>query len=149
MWYSFMHVRIKIAFMLLATIFLGLMSRKVNWLFPEFLGEYPGDALWAVAVYLSWGLIRPAATELKLMLLALATSYLVEFSQLYHAPWLDEIRAHTLGHLLLGSTFNATDLVAYTVGIVIFYFVESGLNKNGWFRTRKICADKVPPTKKE
>jgi len=132
-----MNVRIKIVFVLIVVIFLGLMSRKFIGLFPESIGQYPGDAFWAVAVYLSWGLILPAAKELRLMLLALATSYLVEFSQLYHAPWLDEIRDQTWGHLLLASTFNATDLVAYAVGVFTFYIVESGLNKHGWFRSGK------------
>lgn len=136
-----MNVRIKIAFVLMTCILLGLMSRKLLWLFPESFGEYPGDALWAVAVYLAWGLIFPSASELKLMLLAVVTAYLVEFSQLYHAPWIDEIRAQTLGHLLLGSTFNSKDLVAYTVGVVTFFLVESGLNNNGWFRTSNIAAD--------
>jgi hypothetical protein len=31
----------------------------------------------------------------------------VEFSQLYHAPWIDTIRAARIGALVLGSTFNA------------------------------------------
>lgn len=129
-----MNVRIKIALMLIVVIVLGLMSRKYSWMFPASLAEYPGDALWAVAVYLGWGLLLPAAKELKLMLLALTTAYLVEFSQLYHAPWIDEIRAQTVGHLLLGSAFNAIDLVAYAVGVAAFYFVESRCNKQGWFR---------------
>jgi hypothetical protein len=133
-----MNVRFKISFVLIAVIILGLMSRKFSWLFPESLGEYPGDALWAIAVYLAWALLLPGAKELKLMLLALTTAYLVEFSQLYHAPWIDEIRAQTLGHLLLGSTFNAVDLLAHAVGVVTCYVVESGLNKNGWFRACKI-----------
>ncbi len=129
-----MHVRVKIALVLIVVIFFGLMSRKFVWLFPETFGEYPGDALWAVAVYLAWGLLLPSTKELKLMLLALTTAYLVEFSQLYHAPWIDEFRAQTFGHLLLGSTFNAADLVVYAVGVVTFYFIESRLNQQGWFR---------------
>ncbi|MFN6972528.1 MAG: DUF2809 domain-containing protein [Rheinheimera sp.] len=111
------------------------MSRQFVWLFPESFGEYLGDALWAGAVYLSWALILPQAKERKLMLLAVSTAYLVEFSQLYQAVWIDEIRAHTIGHLLLGSTFNAIDLVAYTAAVVICFGVDSGLNKHGWFRT--------------
>jgi len=138
MLHSVMQARVKIALVLLVVIFFGLMSRKFVWLFPETFGEYPGDVLWAVAVYLGWGLILPDAKSRKLLLLALATAYLVEFSQLYHAPWMDEFRAQTIGHLLLGSTFNAADLVAYAVGVVTFFVIDSRLNQQGWFRTCKI-----------
>jgi hypothetical protein len=50
---------------------------------------------------------------------ALAFSYAIEISQLYHQPWIDHIRQTTLGHLTLGTTFIWTDLVAYTVGVAV------------------------------
>lgn len=56
---------------------------------------------------------------------ALAFAWSVEFSQLYHAPWIDTIRSTRIGHLILGSTFNAPDLLAYAVGIGIGAAVES------------------------
>ena len=95
---------------------LGLASRAYGGLFPQMLGKYPGDALWTVAAYLGWKLVFPAMAPRKLGLAAMGLSFLVEFLQLYHAPWLDAIRGNRLGHLFLGSTFNPMDLVAYTVG---------------------------------
>ena len=94
----------------------GLASRKYEGVFPRVLGKYPGDALWTVAAYLGWKLVVPTMAPRKLGLAALGLSFLVEFLQLYHAPWLDGIRGNHLGHLFLGSTFNPMDLVAYTVG---------------------------------
>jgi len=44
--------------------------------------------------------------------------------QLYHAHWIDFIRSSRLGHLVLGSTFNTPDLLAYVVGITIAAIVE-------------------------
>jgi hypothetical protein len=48
---------------------------------------------------------------------ALAICYAVEFSQLLHWPWLMDLRATTLGHLILGTDFHWQDLLAYPAGI--------------------------------
>jgi len=103
----------------LAVIVFGLASRKYPSLFPAFLGKYPGDALWALLVFLGWAFIKPEAPVGRLAVLALVTSCLVEFSQLYQAPWINAIRSTTVGHLMLGSAFSWFDLCAYTVGIAI------------------------------
>ena len=97
---------------MIAVIALGLASRK----FP-LLGSAPGDAFWALLVFLGWAFLRPRTTTLHLALVALATAYTVEFSQLYQAPWIQGIRGTTLGHLVLGSTFIWEDLIAYAVGV--------------------------------
>ena len=49
--------------------------------------------------------------------ISLALAFLVEISQLYHAPWIDSIRQTTLGGLVLGFGFLWTDFVCYSVGI--------------------------------
>ena len=102
----------------------GLASRKYDGLFPQMLGKYPGDALWTVAAYLGWKLVFPAMAPWKLGLMAIGQSFGVEFLQLYHAPWLDGIRGTRFGYLLLGSTFNPMDLVAYTVGAAIVFLID-------------------------
>jgi hypothetical protein len=120
------------ALYLLATVLViatGLVSRKFPGLFPAALGKYPGDVLWATMVFLGWAAILPAWRTPSLAALALATSYSVELSQLYHAPWIDGIRATTLGHLALGSTFNWLDLVAYAAGIALAAALDRALSK--------------------
>jgi len=83
------------------------------------LGKYPGDALWALMVFYGWAVILPPAPTSRLAGFAVLTSYAVEFSQLYQAPWINAIRATTCGHLILGSAFQWNDLMAYTVGVAI------------------------------
>lgn len=102
-----------------AVIVVGFESRRIPGLFPGFLGKYPGDALWAAMVYLALGWIRPASPIQRVAAWAAAISAAVEFSQRYHAPWIDGIRRTTLGHLVLGSTFSEKDLAAYAVGIAL------------------------------
>jgi hypothetical protein len=112
------------AFSLVAVIALGLASRKYPSLFPDALGKYPGDALWALMVFLFLGIIRPSQSTGLRALIALGVAYLDEVSQLYHAPWINAVRTTTLGHLVLGSAFSWMDIVAYTVGVVTGSVVE-------------------------
>jgi len=102
-----------------AVIALGLASRKFRWLLPVVLGKYPGDALWALMVFLGWAFLKPQASTRFLAVVALATAFGVECSQQYQAPWLNQLRSTTIGHLVLGSTFSWIDMAAYTVGISI------------------------------
>jgi len=104
---------------IIATIALGLASRKCPALFPAIFEKYPGDALWAQMVYWLVAFVSPAASVVKVALTALVISYADECSQLYQAPWINAIRATTPGHLVLGSAFSWGDIVAYTVGIAL------------------------------
>lgn len=99
------------------TIAIGLASRRFRWLFPAVLGKHPGDALWAMMVYWLLVLLWPSASVGRLSALAMVFAFVDEFSQLYHAPWIDRIRATTAGHLVLGKEFHPLDLVAYAIGI--------------------------------
>jgi hypothetical protein len=109
--------RTYIAGAIVVTVAVGLASRRWPWLLPPWLGKYPGDALWAAVVYWTVAFVSPSAPVLRVAAYALAISYLDEFSQLYQAPWINQIRATTIGHLLLGSAFSWLDLLAYTIGI--------------------------------
>lgn len=102
---------------------LGLASRKCP-LFPAFLGKYPGDVLWALLVYFAWGFVKQDAPIPRVAAYALATSYLDELSQLYQAPWLNEIRSTAVGHIVFGSAFSWLDMLAYTVGVAIGAGIE-------------------------
>ena len=112
-----------------AVIALGLASRKFPWLFPACLGKYPGDALWALMVFLGWSFLKPRAATRRLAALAFATACLIEGSQLYQAPWINAVRSTTLGHLVLGSTFAWTDIAAYAAGIALGALLDAALRR--------------------
>ena len=101
---------------LVAVVAAGLASRAYP-IFPAALGKYPGDALWALMIFVGLGLLWPRAATATLGAAALLICYAVEFGQLYQAPWIVELRAHTLGHLVLGSHFGWIDLLAYALGV--------------------------------
>lgn len=110
--------RLLYAVLVLAVIAGGLASRRYPELLPARLGKYPGDALWALMVMLLYGMAWPRWSIARAAATALATSFAVEFSQLYQADWINAIRHTTPGHLVLGSAFHALDLVAYGVGVI-------------------------------
>lgn len=105
-------------------VVLGLASRRYPLLVPATLGKYPGDALWALMVFLVAGALLRSASTIRIALVALGLAYAVELSQLCQTPWLNAIRRTTPGHLMLGSHFHALDLIAYAVGVACGIFVE-------------------------
>ncbi|MGB7329720.1 MAG: DUF2809 domain-containing protein [Rubripirellula sp.] len=105
--------------LMMVVVALGLASRRYALSLPSFVGAYAGDLLWALMVYLGLGVLFPATSVLRRVFMALLFSYAIECSQLYHAPWINEIRQTRLGGLVLGFSFLASDLVCYTIGIAV------------------------------
>ena len=105
--------------LLLLVPVLGLGSRHPAVPLPRVVSAYAGDALWTVMVYLCILFLRPRVSVPRAALAALGLSFAVEFSQLVHVPWLDALRAHRFGALLLGRGFLASDLLCYTVGAAL------------------------------
>jgi hypothetical protein len=107
------------AVLAVSVVMCGLLWRSGLIPLPQWLSNNGGDALWALMVFVGFGFLLPRASTLMVALLALTLSWGVEFSQLYHAPWIDSIRATIPGRLVLGNTFNWPDLIAYALGIGI------------------------------
>ncbi|GAA5116021.1 DUF2809 domain-containing protein [Luteolibacter yonseiensis] len=129
--------RKRFAYVLLILLVMGtgLLWRSRFLPLPPFLSKYGGDALWALLVFFGFGFLLNRVTTARLALVSLAFAWTVEFLQLYHASWIDSIRAFRLGHLVLGSTFNWPDLAAYAVGIAIGVWLETRSGVASTWRT--------------
>ncbi|MDA1805573.1 ribosomal maturation YjgA family protein [Bacillus cereus group sp. BY32LC] len=121
--------RLLYAMFTILVIILGLSSRKFAFALPALLKDYLGDALWALMIFIGFGFLFPKIETKKLAFISLMFCYGIEVSQLYHAEWIDSIRATTLGGLVLGYGFLWSDLVAYTIGVGIGMFCEFMLRK--------------------
>lgn len=84
----------------------GLASRRYKQHLPSFVGEYIGDTLWALMLFLAVSFVLVGRPILQRSGISLALALAVEVSQLYHAPWIDCIRSTTLGGLVLGFGFR-------------------------------------------
>ncbi|PEB79290.1 ribosomal maturation YjgA family protein [Bacillus nitratireducens] len=116
--------RLLYALFTIVVIILGLSSRKFAFALPDLLNEYLGDVLWALMIFTGFGFLFPKIETRKLAFISLIFCYGIEISQLYHAEWIDSIRATTLGGLVLGYGFLWSDLVAYTIGVGVGLFCE-------------------------
>jgi hypothetical protein len=112
------------AFYIVIVMILGLASRSFGELLPARLAAYSGDVLWGLMVFLIVGFLLPKQEILNSALTAIAFSTLIEFTQLYHAPWIDAIRSNRLGGLLLGYGFLWSDIACYAFGITMGVLFE-------------------------
>ena len=94
-----------------------MASRRYRAVFPEWIGRYAGDTLWAALVFWLLALIWRRASTARIGAAAITIAFAVEVSQLYHAPWVDAIRGTRVGGLILGSDFLWSDLLCYAIGI--------------------------------
>lgn len=108
----------------IALIVLGLLSRRING-----IPDACGDALWAMMVFCCWRLVLVRRPLITVAVVALITSFLVEFSQILSFDWLVRLRSTFLGHMLLGQGFLLIDLLAYTIGIIVIYIITVFIEK--------------------
>lgn len=96
---------------------LGLASRRYAASVPDLLGQYAGDTLWALLVFMAVVFAAPALSTLRAAAIASMICLGVELSQLYHAPGIDAVRMTWAGGLVLGYGFLWSDLACYAAGV--------------------------------
>jgi threonine/homoserine/homoserine lactone efflux protein len=106
----------------------GLASRRFRQQLPTFIGEYSGDVLWALMLFLVVSFVLAGRPLFQRGIISLVLAFAVEVSQLYHSPWIDGIRSTTLGGLVLGFSFLWSDLVCYLVGIAAGVLADRIMN---------------------
>ncbi|WDF78379.1 DUF2809 domain-containing protein [Mucilaginibacter sp. KACC 22773] len=109
---------------IIATIITGLLSRHFKSI-PLFIG----DILWALMVYFIVSFLFINKPIKVVVIASLLFCFAIEFSQLYKAPWINDLRHTLFGKLVLGAGFLWSDLLCYVVGvgigcIVDFYMLE-------------------------
>jgi hypothetical protein len=115
----------------LATIAAGLLVHLRGGALSPVARDVIGDALWAAMIAWWIGGLVPSARPMSRYSAAYAVCVVVEVSQLYHTPWLDALRATTMGHLVLGSGFDPRDLVAYALGVAGAALIEAAVLARG------------------
>lgn len=103
----------------LLIIIIGILSRKISFI-PFFIG----DLLYAIMVYFGIRFLFKNLSRNKSAIIAMLTCYCIELLQLCSADWINKIKATTLGRYALGQGFLWSDLIAYSVGILIVYYAD-------------------------
>ena len=118
--YSMTKSRITYLILTIATIILGLLSRHF-----KFIPLFIGDILWAIMVYFIMRFLFISKTVKFNVIAALLFCFLIEFSQLYKAPWINDLRHTLFGRLVLGEGFLWSDLLCYVIGVGIGVGVDA------------------------
>lgn len=128
--------RQRFAYLLAAffVIVIGLLTLPLRRILSETFISAIGDALWSLAVYLLLTLARPNWAAKRIFIAALVFSVCIEFSQIYHAPWIDALRRTLPGRLILGWQFDWQDLTWYLCGCLMGWGLDSLLSKSGKVR---------------
>jgi hypothetical protein len=121
--YHFMQrSRLTYFFLITLTIVSGLFSRHINSI-PLFIG----DILWATMVYFIVRFLFILKSLTFAILASLLFCFTIEFSQLYKAPWINDLRHTLFGRLVLGDTFLWSDLLCYVVGVTTGWLIDKYL----------------------
>jgi hypothetical protein len=121
---AFLRPRLPYLLALPVVVAAGLGSRVFGHALPRFVAAYAGDTLYATMIFTGIGVLAPGWSTARRAGVALAVCIAIEISQLYHAPWIDAIRATTPGALVLGYGFLWSDLACYFVGVALGATVE-------------------------
>jgi hypothetical protein len=109
---------------IMIVILLGLLSRRFGAILPPWAAAYAGDLLWGMMIFLMTVFLFHRKNTIPVAAMAYVFSVIVETSQLYHAPWIDAIRANRLGGLVLGYGFLWSDLLCYLAGVLMGVLLE-------------------------
>lgn len=121
--------------LIIITIILGLISRAKT--IPVIIYPYLGDYLYALMCFLIVGFLYNKSKSLKIVLISILLCYLIEVFQLYQADWINNIRSHKLGGLILGYGFLWSDIVSYTLGGMTGFILETiYYNKTHYFNNQ-------------
>ncbi|MFZ7121113.1 MAG: DUF2809 domain-containing protein [Eubacteriaceae bacterium] len=109
---------------IVVVILLGLSSRRYAIWLPDCIRIYSGDILWGLMIFFIFGFLFIEMKIRDIALFALLLSYTVEASQLYQSQWINSIRGTFLGGLILGYGFLWSDILCYSIGILIGVILE-------------------------
>jgi len=120
-----MKERVKYIVLIVVTVLTGIASRQIDGI-PLFIG----DTLYATMIFFMVKFIWTKGKALKIAVISLLVTFAIEFSQLYKAAWISNIRSTLLGRLVLGQGFLYSDLFAYVLGVLLAIIVVVLIGKN-------------------
>ncbi|WP_367113705.1 DUF2809 domain-containing protein [uncultured Sphingobacterium sp.] len=112
---------IQYLFLAIATIILGLLSRKIGAIPP-----ICGDVLYAVMVYWLSRFILIKNSFLFSSIITVVCCFTIEFLQLIQSPFFLWIRTNMLLRLVFGQGFVWSDLIAYCLGAIAATSLDFG-----------------------
>jgi hypothetical protein len=123
-----MKLQLKKTYSLLFILLLTIEILIAKFLTSGFIRYTFGDYLAVILLYCFFRSFINA-NALKISFIALIIAYIIEFLQLINVLSLLNIQDNHIIKIILGSTFNISDLVAYTLGILSVLIIEYKFKK--------------------
>jgi hypothetical protein len=98
---------------------IGFFTKVYSGIGNEFVTNHLGGIIYVVFFILLASLVFPKANPLKISLIILSLTCLIEVTQLIQTDLLKNLRMHFIIRALIGSVFNVYDFVFYVVGAAI------------------------------
>lgn len=115
---------------LIITILLFIIEVLIAiYLKTGFIRHTFGDFLVVILIYSFFKSFIPN-NHFKIAMSVLAFSFLIEFLQLVNILEMLNLQNNHLIRVILGSTFQISDLIAYTLGIITILIIEYKLENN-------------------
>lgn len=113
-------------FIIAILLFAVALGLRAIWNYlPYVINIWIGDFLWAMMLYyLGIALFLPS-DKYRFTLGLVLFSWFIEGSQAWHTPSLDAFRDTRFGGLLLGHGFLWSDIVSYTAGAMVGYWLDT------------------------
>lgn len=116
--------------MVVVTIALGLPTRVMRDNLPQWYTMYAGDFLWAMLVYFMFCFLLKNLRSKTILIISLLFACTIEFTQLFHPVWLEHLRSIKLCSLVLGHCFLFSDIIAYSLGIILAFIIDLRFVRN-------------------
>jgi hypothetical protein len=110
-------------FFLIILFPIGLLTKAYNGFGDEFLKNYFGGIIYVIFFIFLASLVFPKVSIIKIALMVLGITCLLEFSQLIQIGFINESRKFFIIKALIGSVFNFYDFIFYLFGAITGYFV--------------------------
>lgn len=92
----------------------------------SFIRAVFGDFLVVILIF-SFVRIFYSGNGLDLAIAVLLFSFVIEFSQYFRLVEILGLEKYRWAQIVLGSTFDVWDLIAYTLGVTVSYFLDKNL----------------------
>lgn len=118
------HTRKRRTALVIAGLMIMVLGLSIRAFSNGALADPAGDGLYAVLAYLAVAFLVPGKPKPLVAIVAVTACVTIELFQLTGVPTELGLLWPPLA-LIFGTTFGATDLIAYTVGVAITYAVDS------------------------
>ena len=112
---------------------LGFLTKIYSGPASDWVQNSLGGVLYVIFWSLLFSIPFSSSASWKIALIVLVATCSLEILQLWHPPFLEQIRSTFLGHALMGNSFSWKDLVHYFAGFLLSLVLLSLLRNKRLF----------------